>query len=166
MGHGERKMVMIEVVVPKEIEDALAQKGISKDMCKSAIFEAEDKNRKLVNKATGESLVKKITDNLTVYVIYAPVAPEKPSVLSVKKVYSHKMRMKNLVYTMPEEVKDWWCAKDQCQTVRGQYDLEYMNVTRMAPTLTCPKCQDSYVEEDIAGKPVAVAEQLFEKKRA
>ncbi|MEM2873570.1 MAG: hypothetical protein QXD82_05315 [Nitrososphaerales archaeon] len=161
-------MVMIDVVVSKEVEDALAQKGISADMCKRLVYDAEDKKTKFVNKVTGENLTKKIMDNLTLYVIYAPAAPGAQPVTAyvIKKVYSHKMRMKNLVYTMPEEVKDWWCVKDNCPTVRGQYDLEYMNVTRMAPTLTCPKCQDSYVEEDIAAKPVAVAEMLFEKKRA
>ncbi|MGB9660218.1 MAG: DUF7479 domain-containing protein [Nitrososphaerales archaeon] len=161
-------MVMIDVLVPKEVEDALAQKGISADMCKRLVYDAEDKKTKLVNKVTGENLTKKIMDNITLYVIYASAAPGTQPVTAyvIKKVYSHKMRMKNLVYTMPEEVKDWWCAKDNCPTVRGQYDLEYMGIVRMAPTLTCPKCQDSYIEEDIAAKPVAVAETLFEKKRA
>jgi len=158
-------MVMIEVIVPKEIEGALAQKGISADMCKKVIFDAEDKKTKLYNKATGENLAKKITENVTVYAIYA-TKPAAVTTYVIKKVYSHKMRMKNLVYTVPEEVKDWWCAKDNCQTVRGQFDLEYMGIVRMAPTLTCPVCQNSFVEEDIAAKPVAVAEMLFEKKRA
>ncbi len=82
----------------------------------------------------------------------------------VKTAYSHKMSVGAVVNVQSDS--DWVCLKCNEAAKEGTADVEYMGVSRSGPAIVCPKCGDAWVEEYLATKTVAVAEGLFEAKRA
>jgi len=152
------------VTLTKEVEDLLKARGLSKEDVIKVIDDAETAKKKFYLPKEDKYLGKKLIGNVMAYAIYSPTTEK--GVFEIRSAYGHKIRMKEAVRLIMEDVQEWECFTCKEKAVSGTIDMEYLGITRAAPGITCPKCKLSFIEEDIAIKTLVVAETLLEKKRA
>lgn len=157
-------MTAYKITMTKEVEDILKQRGLSEGDVTRVIEEAETTGKKLYLPVENKYLGKKLIDNVMIYAVYSPT-PEK-DVFTLHIAYGHKVRMREPVRLITEDIRDWECFECKEKVVAATIDMEYLGIVRAAPGITCPKCKMSFIEEDIAIKTLVVAETLLEKKRA
>jgi len=154
--------MVVEIIIPKDIEKILSERGISIDNVKEVVEYGEATGEKICLPAENKFLAKKTIGKATFYTLYSPVENK----FTLHTAYAHKMSMKEPVDIILAEATDWVCCKCNEKMVRSNIDMEYLGITRAAPGISCPKCKVSFIEEYIAGKTLVVAESLLEKKRA
>ena len=74
------------------------------------------------------------------------------------------MVMKDIV--MDTADTEWTYKKNGAKIRKGHTNLSYLGATRSAPSLVDPTSGESWLEEYLAAKTIAVAESLFTQKRA
>jgi hypothetical protein len=142
------------VDIPGDVKKVLEERGIDPKDISSVVEGAESSGVKLVSGP--KSLAKKQCGDVVCYALYEGD--------KVTAGWSHKLKEMDIKHVVEEETQEWTCNKCGGGTVRGNIDLEYLGVTRLAPAVVCPKCMEAYIEEDIAAKTLVVAAMLLEKK--
>lgn len=142
------------VNISGDVKKVLEERGVDPKDIVAVVEGAESSGDKLVSGS--KSFAKKQCGDVVCYAIY-----EGDKLVSG---YSHKLAEKDIKHLVEEETQEWTCNKCGGGTVRGNMDLEYLGVTRLAPVVVCPKCMNGYIEEDIAAKTLVVAAMLLEKK--
>ncbi len=154
--------MVIEVVILKDVEKTLSERGISVDNVREVIEHGETTGEKIYLPAENKFLAKKVIGKATFYTMYSPLEGK----FTLHSAYAHRMSMKEPITIVTAETTDWVCYKCNEKLVRSNIDMEYLGITRAAPGISCPKCKLSFIEEYVAGKTLVVAESLLEKKRA
>jgi len=149
---------MVKITIPAEVKELIAKRGIKESDVNDVINTAAA-TKKYIKKGN-DGLAKKVIGGLTVYVV-SDLSGKGTAV--VKTAYAHKMSLGKIVNVMSETD---WKTPDGRPIAQGHVEMEYMTVKRNGPALVDPATGDSWVEEYLATKTLAVAEGLFEKKRA
>jgi transposase-like protein len=149
---------MAEIVIPDAVKAAFEKGGLKVDDIKKLINGAEASKDKIVSGA--RCIAKKVMGDVTVYADYNAAGDK----LTVNSVYSHKMKILDIV--MDTADSDWIYAKNGAKVRKGHTNLSFVGATRSAPSLVEPTSGESWLEEYLAAKTIAVAEMLFSQKRA
>jgi hypothetical protein len=161
MGHGE--VSKMDVRMSDAVKETIGKRGLKEADVQDVINTAESSKKKIVNK-NGKVLAKKVVNNVTIYTDYNLEKGILKSHANLNSAYSHRVALGKIVNAT--EGSDWTCALDNEPVKLGTVDMSYIGVNRTGPALVCPKCGDAWIEEYLATKTIAVAEGLFEKKKA
>lgn len=151
--------------ISKELKGELKERGLKLGEVKEILENAEETGKKLRDEAGKEFLAKSATENLTAYVHYRAMKEE--GRFKILSGYAHKMKIEGPTEGVEgENESEWFCNECDVKTIEGNVDLTYLGVTRPAPGIICPECNDSYMSEEMATKTLPAAEQTLEEKRA
>ena len=153
----------MDVKMSDAVKETVGKRGLKEQDVQEVVNNAESAKKKLVNKS-GKVLAKKVINNVTIYAGYNVERGILKSYANLNSAYSHRMALGKIVNST--EGSDWTCANCNEMAKLGTVEMSYIGVSRNGPALVCPKCGDSWVEEYLATKTIAVAEGLFEKKKA
>jgi hypothetical protein len=153
----------MDVKMSDAVKETVGKRGLKDADVQDVVNSAESAKKKAVNK-NGKVLAKKVINNVTIYADYNVERGILKSHATVNSAYSHRMALGKVVNAT--EGSDWTCANCNEPVKLGTVEMSYIGVSRNGPALVCPKCGDSWVEEYLATKTIAVAEGLFEKKKA
>ncbi len=153
----------MDVKMSDAVKETVGKRGLKEPDVQDVVNTAESAKKKAVNKS-GKVLAKKVINNVTIYADYNVERGILKSHANLNSAYSHRMALGKIVNAT--EGSDWTCANCNEQIKLGTVEMSYIGVSRNGPALVCPKCGDSWVEEYLATKTIAVAEGLFEKKKA
>jgi len=145
------------------VKETVGKRGLKEADVQEVINNAESTKKKAVNKS-GRILAKKVINNVTIYADYNIEKGILKSHANLNSAYSHRMALGKVVNAT--EASDWTCAHCNEPAKLGTVEMSYIGVFRNGPAVVCTKCGDSWVEEYLATKTIAVAEGLFEKKKA
>jgi len=145
------------------VKETVGKRGLKEADVQEVINNAESTKKKAVNKS-GRILAKKVINNVTIYADYNIEKGILKSDANLNSAYSHRMALGKVVNAT--EASDWTCAHCNEPAKLGTVEMSYIGVFRNGPAVVCTKCGDSWVEEYLATKTIAVAEGLFEKKKA
>jgi hypothetical protein len=154
----------MDIKATDQVKETIGKRGLKIDDVMDVVKTAEGANKKVVDKASGRVIAKKVINNVTVYADYNVEKGILKSHANVNSAYSHRMTLGKIVNAT--EPPAWTCAHCNAQAFSGTAEMTYMGVTRNGPAIVCPKCNDVWVEEYLATKTLAAAEGLFEKKKA
>jgi len=154
----------MDVKMTDAVKETVGKRGLKENDVVDVVKGAEAANKKILNKSTGRILAKKLINNVTVYADYNVEKGILKSHANVNSAYSHRMILGKVVNSTG--ASEWTCMNCNEQAFNGTTEMTYIGVTRNGPTVNCPKCGDSWVEEYLAMKTIAAAEGLFEKKKA
>jgi len=149
---------MAEFVISDEVKKTIESRGLKVDDVKKLIDGAEASKDKITNGV--KFVAKKQLGDVVVYADYS-VAGDK---VTVNSAYAHKMKLQDIV--MDTADSEWTYVKTGAKVRKGHTNLSYLGATRSAPSLVDPKSGESWIEEYLAAKTLAVAEMLFSQKRA
>ena len=150
---------MVEIKILKDVQAVLDARGLKADDIKKVIENAEKNNDKISN---GKKFIAKLLiGDVTVYADYSKDAE---SGFIVNSGYAHKMKILSIV--MATDNTEWTYVKNGKAVKKGHTDLTYLGATRSGPALVEPVSGQSWFEEYLAAKTLAVAEGLFTAKRA
>ena len=148
----------MDYVISDEVVKTLESRGLKVDDIKMVIENAEASDNKITN---GSKFIAK--EQIGDLVVYADYCVDGGSV-TVNSGYGHKMKIQDIV--MDTADTEWTYVKNGAKVRKGHTNLSYMGATRSAPSLVDPKSGESWLEEYLAAKTIAVAESLFSQKRA
>ncbi|MCL2785778.1 MAG: hypothetical protein FWD81_00945 [Methanomassiliicoccaceae archaeon] len=148
----------MEIIISDEVKAGIEGKALKVDEIKALINGAEASKDKITNGS--KFLAKKKLGDVTVYADYS----EEGGALKVNSVYAHKMILQDIV--MDTADTEWTYVKTGAKIRKGHTNLSFMGATRSAPSLVDPASGESWLEEYLAAKTIAVAEMLFSQKRA
>jgi len=154
----------MDIKASDQVKETVAKRGLKVDDVMDVIKTAEGSNKKVMDKATGKIIAKKVINNVTVYADYNVEKGILKSHANVNSAYSHRMALGKIVNAT--EPSAYMCVHCNAQAFQGTAEMSYMAVSRNGPAIVCPKCGDVWVEEYLATKTLAAAEGLFEKKKA
>ena len=135
----------------KTIED----KGLKVAEIEKLVADAQGSKDMITNGT--KFIAKKVIGDMTVYADFSEDG-------SVNSVYTHKMKILDIV--MDTADSEWTYVKNGKPVRKGHTNLTFNGATRSAPTLVEPSSGESWLEEYLAAKTIAVAEHLFTQKRA
>ena len=150
-------MIKMDIVFSDEVKKAIEGKGLKVDDIKKVIEGAEASNDKITNGS--KFIAKKVLGDVTVYADYSVGGS-----ITVNSGYAHKMKLQDIV--MDTADSEWTYVKNGKKIRKGHTNLSFMGATRSAPSLVDPASGESWLEEYLAAKTIAVAEMLFSQKRA
>ncbi len=153
----------MDVKMSDAVKETVGKRGLKDADVQEVVNNAESAKKKIVNKS-GKVLAKKVINNVTIYADYNVERGILKSHANLNSAYSHRMALGKIVNAT--EGSDWTCANCNEPAKLGTVEMSYIGVSRNGPALVCPKCGDAWVEEYLATKTIAVAEGLFEKKKA
>ena len=153
----------MDVKMSDAVKETVGKRGLKDADVQEVVNNAESAKKKIVNKS-GKVLAKKVINNVTIYADYNVERGILKSHANLNSAYSHRMALGKIVNAT--EGSDWTCANCNEPVKLGTVEMSYIGVSRNGPALVCPKCGDAWVEEYLATKTIAVAEGLFEKKKA
>jgi len=154
----------MDIKMSDQVKETIGKRGLKVDDVMDVVKTAEGANKKVVDKASGRVIAKKVINNVTVYADYSVEKGILKSHANVASAYSHRMALGKIVNAT--ELSTFVCTHCNAQAFLGTAEMTYMGVSRNGPAIVCPKCGDSWVEEYLATKTLAAAEGLFEKKKA
>jgi len=149
---------MAEFIVSDDVKKLIESRGLKVDDIKKLITAAEASKDKITNGS--KNIAKKVMGDVTVYADYS-VAGDK---ITVNSAYGHKMKILDIV--MDTADSEWTYVKTGAKVRKGHTNLSFVGATRSAPSLVVPAAGESWLEEYLAAKTIAVAEMLFSQKRA
>jgi Ni,Fe-hydrogenase I large subunit len=148
----------MNITISKEVQTVLDGRGLKADDIKKVIENAEKNNDKIYN---GKKFIAKLViGDITVYADYCKSGDD----ITVNSGYSHKMKILSIVLATDDT--EWKYCKNKKVVKKGHTDLTYLGATRSGPSLVEPESGESWFEEYLAAKTLAVAEGLFAQKRA
>ena len=147
----------MEFIISDEVKAAIEGKGLKVDDIKKVITDAEASKDKITNGS--KCIAKKKLGDVTVYADYSVGGS-----ITVNSGYAHKMVLQDIV--MDTADSEWTYVKNGAKVRKGHTNLAFMGATRSAPSLCDPASGESWLEEYLAAKTIAVAEMLFSQKRA
>jgi len=146
------------ITISKEVQAVLDSRGLKADDIKKVIENAEKTKDKIFN---GKKFIAKLViGDVTVYADYSKDGND----FVVNSGYAHKMKILGIVLATDDT--DWTYCKNGKPVKKGHTDLTYLGATRSGPALVEPESGQSWFEEYLAAKTLAVAEGLFAAKRA
>jgi len=146
------------ITISSEVQAVLDSRGLKADDIKKVIENAEKSKDKIDN---GKKFIAKLViGDLTVYADYC----KKGDDFIVNSGYAHKMKILDIVLATDDT--EWKYCKNGKTVKKGHTDLTYLGATRSGPSLVEPESGQSWFEEYLAAKTLAVAEGLFAQKRA
>ena len=148
----------MEFIISDEVKKGIEGKGLKVDDIKKVIEAAEKTKDKITN---GSKCIAKM--KLGDVTVYADYSAENGKV-KINSGYAHKMVLQDIV--MDTGDTEWKYVKNGAKIRKGHTNLSFMGATRSAPSLVDPASGESWLEEYLAAKTIAVAEMLFSQKRA
>jgi hypothetical protein len=148
----------MDIIISDEVKKTIESRGLKVDDIKKVVSGAEASKDKITNGS--KFIAKKQMGDLVVYADYA----EDGGKLVVNSGYAHKMKILDIV--MDTADTEWTYVKTGAKVRKGHTNLSYLGATRSAPSLVDPASGESWLEEYLAAKTIAVAEMLFSQKRA
>lgn len=156
----EKGVGKMNVIIPDNVKETIAQRGIKPEDATAVIETAEATKRKLASKDGTRYIAKKIMGDVTVYADYSMAGGS----ATLNSAYSHRMVMGEVMNATHDS--EWTCADCGGIAKEGHVKMTYMTVERLGPAVICPNCSDAWAEEYLAALTLAAVEGLFEKKRA
>ena len=148
----------MEFIISEEVKKAIEGKGLKVADIESVIKAAEAAKDKITNGS--KCIAKKKLGDVTVYADYSAENGK----VRINSGYAHKMVLQDIV--MDTGDTEWTYVKNGAKIRKGHTNLSFMGATRSAPSLVDPASGESWLEEYLAAKTIAVAEMLFSQKRA
>lgn len=148
----------MEFVISDEVKKAIEGRGLKVADIEGVIKAAEASKDKITNGS--KCIAKKKLGDVTVYADYSAENGK----VRINSGYAHKMVLLSIV--MDTADTEWTYVKNGAKIRKGHTDLSFMGATRSAPSLVDPASGESWLEEYLAAKTIAVAESLFSQKRA
>ena len=148
----------MEFIISDEVKKAIEGKGLKVADIESVIKAAEAAKDKITNGS--KCIAKKKLGDVTVYADYSAENGK----VRINSGYAHKMVLQDIV--MDTGDTEWTYVKNGAKIRKGHTNLSFMGATRSAPSLVDPASGESWLEEYLAAKTIAVAEMLFSQKRA
>ena len=148
----------MDYIISDEVKAGIEGKGLKVDDIKKVIEAAEASKDKITNGS--KCIAKKVLGDVTVYADYSAEGGK----IKINSGYAHKMKILDIV--MDTADSEWTYVKNGAKVRKGHTNLSYLGATRSAPTLVDPASGESWLEEYLAAKTIAVAEMLFSQKRA
>jgi len=149
---------MAEFIVSDDVKKLIESRGLKVDDIKKVIEAAEASKDKITNGS--KFIAKKILGDVTVYADYSSEGGK----IKINSAYGHKMKILDIV--MDTADSEWTYVKTGAKVRKGHTNLSFVGATRSAPSLVVPAAGESWLEEYLAAKTIAVAEMLFSAKRA
>jgi len=148
----------MDFIISDDVKKTIESRGLKVADIEKIISGAETSNDKITNGS--KFIAKKQMGDLVAYADYS-VAGGK---VTINSGYAHKMKILDIV--MDTADTEWTYCKNGAMIRKGHTNLTYNGATRSAPSLVDPKSGESWLEEYLAAKTIAVAEMLFSQKRA
>ncbi|MCL2607378.1 MAG: hypothetical protein FWD92_02320 [Methanomassiliicoccaceae archaeon] len=148
----------MDYVISDEVVKTIESRGLKVDDIKMVIEAAEASKDKITDGS--KFIAKKQIGDFVVYADYSEAGGK----ITVNSGYGHKMKIQDIV--MDTADTEWTYVKNGAKVRKGHTNLSYLGATRSAPSLVDPKSGESWLEEYLAAKTIAVAESLFSQKRA
>jgi len=149
---------MAEFLVSDDVKKLIESRGLKVDDIKKVILDAEKTKDKITNGS--KCIAKKLMGDVTVYADYSAENGK----IRINSGYGHKMKILDIV--MDTADSEWTYVKTGAKVRKGHTNLSFVGATRSAPSLVAPASGESWLEEYLAAKTIAVAEMLFSQKRA
>jgi hypothetical protein len=149
---------MEEFVISDDVKKLIESRGLKVDDIKKVIDAAEACKDKITNGS--KCIAKKVMGDVTVYADYS----SENGKIRINSGYEHKMKIMDIV--MDTADSEWTYVKTGAKVRKGHTNLSFVGATRSAPSLVVPSAGESWLEEYLAAKTIAVAESLFSQKRA
>ena len=144
--------------ISDEVKKTIESRGLKVSDVEKVIAKAEKTKDMITN---GSKYIAK--DTIGDMVVYADFTGSGDNI-TVNSAYAHKMKLQDIV--MDTADSEWKYVKDGSVVRKGHTNLTYLGATRSAPSLVHPGSGESWIEEYLAAKTLAVAEMLFSQKRA
>ncbi|MDR0778315.1 MAG: hypothetical protein LBE48_02605 [Methanomassiliicoccaceae archaeon] len=148
----------MDFLISDEVKKTIESRALKVDDIKKIIDGAEASKDKITNGS--KCLAKKQMGDVVVYADYSA----EDGKIRINSGYAHKMKILDIV--MDTADTEWTYVKNGAKVRKGHTNLSYLGATRSAPSLVDPKSGESWLEEYLAAKTIAVAEMLFSQKRA
>ena len=148
---------MAEYLISDEVKKTIESRGLKVDDIKKVIEAAEASKDKITNGS--KCIAKKVIGDITVYADYSAESGN----IRINSGYGHKMKILDIV--MDTADTEWIYVKTGAKVRKGHTNLSYLGATRSGPSLVDPKSGESWLEEYLAAKTIAVAESLFSQKK-
>lgn len=149
----------MKISIPSNVSEVLKSRGISPDIVQQVVDYGESMKEKAILPAEKLNWAVKRIGNATYNVIYKDSG-------EVVTAYSYRVNIKGVVDYVEEDKSDWIYAKTGENLVRVRADAEYLGVVRSLTAWGCTATSTVFVEELMAVKTLAIAEQLLEQKAA
>ena len=144
--------------ISDEVKKTIESRGLKVGDIEKVIAKAEKTKDMITN---GSKYIAK--DTVGDMVVYADFSESGGDII-INSGYGHKMKLQDIV--MDTADSEWSYVKDGSMVRKGHTNLSYLGATRSAPSLVHISTGESWIEEYLAAKTLAVAESLFSQKRA
>jgi hypothetical protein len=148
----------MDFLISDEVKKTIESRALKVDDIKKIIEGAEASKDKITNGS--KCIAKKQMGDVVVYADYSA----EDGKVRINSGYAHKMKILDIV--MDTADTEWTYVKSGAKIRKGHTNLSYLGATRSAPSLVDPASGQSWLEEYLAAKTIAVAEMLFSQKRA
>ena len=148
----------MDFIISDEVKAAIEGKGLKVADIENVIKAAEASKDKITNGS--KCIAKKVLGDVTVYADYSSDNGK----IKINSGYAHKMSLQDIV--MDTADTEWTYVKNGAKIRKGHTNLSFVGSTRSAPSLVDPISGESWLEEYLAAKTIAVAEMLFSQKKA
>jgi len=145
-------------IISEDVKKTIESRGLKVADIEKLISGAEASKDKITNGS--KFIAKKVLGDVVVYADYSVAGSD----ITVNSGYAHKMKLLDIV--MDTADSEWTYCKNNAKVRKGHTNLTYNGATRSAPSLVDPVSGESWIEEYLAAKTIAVAEMLFSQKRA
>ncbi|MDR2866828.1 MAG: hypothetical protein LBV13_05465 [Methanomassiliicoccaceae archaeon] len=143
------------MAVSEEVKKTIESRGLKVADIEKLVAEAKASKNMITNGS--KFIAKKQMGDMVVYADFNEDG-------SINSAYGHKMKILDIV--MDTSDTEWTYVKTGAKIRKGHTNLSYLGATRSAPSLVDPASGESWLEEYLAAKTIAVAEMLFSQKRA
>ena len=144
--------------ISDEVKKTIESRGLKVADIEKVIAKAEKTKDMITNGS--KFIAKDVVGDMVVYADFSGIG----DTITINSGYGHKMKLQDIV--MDTADSEWTYVKDGTMIRKGHTNLSYLGATRSAPSLVDPKSGESWLEEYLAAKTIAVAESLFSQKRA
>jgi hypothetical protein len=148
----------MDYIISDDVKKTIESRGLKVDDIKKIIDAAEASKDKITNGS--KFIAKKQLGDIVAYADYCVEGGN----IKVNSGYAHKMKLLDIVMNTADT--EWTYCKNGAKVRKGHTNLTYNGATRSAPSLVDPASGESWIEEYLAAKTIAVAEMLFSQKRA
>ena len=143
------------MAVSEEVKKTIESRGLKVADIEKLVADAQKSKDMITNGS--KFIAKKVMGDMTVYADFNEDG-------SINSGYAHKMKILDIV--MDTADSEWTYVKNGKPLRKGHTNLTFNGATRSAPSLVEPSSGESWLEEYLAAKTIAVAEMLFTQKRA